>query len=141
MNDNTYSDRKKWNMTEKEIKVSEQHVWVSIEDRHVHLGLTNYIQGALGAVISVELPDVGDPIEAGEIFAEIESVSTVHEFISPVSGVVLTVNPQLEEHPSIINEDPYNEGWLVEVRLKDDSELEDLMNMDEYYHFVFKDKS
>jgi glycine cleavage system H protein len=128
-------------MTEKEIKVSEQHVWVSIEDRHVHLGLTNYIQGALGAVISVELPDVGDPIEAGEIFAEIESVSTVHEFISPVSGVVLTVNPQLEEHPSIINEDPYNEGWLVEVRLKDDSELEDLMDMDEYYHFVFKDKS
>lgn len=128
-------------MTEKEIKVSEQHVWVSIEDRHVHLGLTNYIQGALGAVISVELPDVGDPIEAGEIFAEIESVSTVHEFISPVSGVVLTVNPQLEEHPSIINEDPYNEGWLVEVRLKEDSELEDLMDMDEYYHFVFKDKS
>jgi glycine cleavage system H protein len=128
-------------MTEKEIKVSEQHVWVSIEDRHVHLGLTNYIQGALGAVISVELPDVGDPIEAGEIFAEIESVSTVHEFISPVSGVVLTVNPQLEEHPSIINEDPYNEGWLVEVRLKGDSELEDLMDMDEYYHFVFKDKS
>ena len=128
-------------MTEKEIKVSEQHVWVSIEDRHVHLGLTNYIQGALGAVISVELPDVGDPIEEGETFAEIESVSTVHEFISPVSGVVLTVNPQLEEHPSIINEDPYNEGWLVEVRLKDDSELEDLMDMDEYYHFVFKDKS
>ena len=128
-------------MTEKEIKVSEQHVWVSIEDRHVHLGLTNYIQGALGAVISVELPDVGDPIEEGEIFAEIESVSTVHEFISPVSGVVLTVNPQLEEHPSIINEDPYNEGWLIEVRLKDDSQLEDLMDIDEYYHFVFKDKS
>jgi len=128
-------------MTEKEVKVSEQHVWVSIEDRHVHLGLTNYIQGALGAVISVELPDVGDPIEEGEIFAEIESVSTVHELISPVSGVVLTVNPQLEEHPSIINEDPYNEGWLIEVRLKDDSELEDLMDMDEYYQFVFKDKS
>jgi len=103
--------------------------------------LTNYIQEALGAVISVELPDVGDPIEEGEIFAEIESVSTVHELISPVSGVVLTVNPQLEEHPSIINEDPYNEGWLIEVRLKDDSELEGLMDMDEYYHFVFKDKS
>jgi len=128
-------------MTEKEVKVSKQHVWVGIEDRHVHLGLTNYIQEALGAVISVELPDVGDPIEEGEIFAEIESVSTVHELISPVSGVVLTGNPQLEEHPSIINEDPYNEGWLIEVRLKDDSELEDLMDMDEYYHFVFKDKS
>jgi glycine cleavage system H protein len=127
-------------MTEKEVKVSDQHVWVGIEDRHVHLGLTNYIQGALGTVISIELPDVGDQIEEGEIFAEIESVSTVHEFLSPVTGTVLTVNPQLEDRPSIINEDPYNEGWLVEVRLKSDTELEALMDMDEYYHFVFKDQ-
>ena len=128
-------------MNEREVKVSEQHVWVGIEDREVHLGLTNYIQGSLGAVISVELPDVGDPIERGEIFAEIESVSTVHELIAPVSGVVLTVNPALEEHPSIINEDPYNEGWLVEVRLQDDAEVDQLMATDEYYHFVFKDRS
>ena len=128
-------------MNEREVKVSEQHIWVGVEDREVHLGLTNYIQGSLGAVISVELPDVGDPIERGEIFAEIESVSTVHELIAPVSGVVLTVNPALEEHPSIINEDPYNEGWLVEVRLQDDAEVDQLMATDEYYHFVFKDRS
>lgn len=128
-------------MIEKEVKVSEQHVWVGVEDRHVHLGLTNYIQGSLGAVISVELPDVGDPIERGQVFAEIESVSTVHELIAPVSGVVLTVNSQLEERPSMINEDPYDEGWLVEVRLKDEAEVDQLMDMDEYYHFVFKDRS
>jgi glycine cleavage system H protein len=128
-------------MIEKEVKVSEQHVWVGVDDRQVHLGLTNYIQGSLGAVISVELPDVGDPIERGEIFAEIESVSTVHELVAPVSGVVLTVNPALEERPSIINEDPYNEGWLVEVRLKDEAEVDQLMATDEYYHFVFKDRS
>ena len=97
-------------MPEKELKVSKEHVWVGVEDRHVHLGLTNYIQGALGAVISVELPDVGDAIEAGEIFAAIESVSTVHEFVSPVTGKVMAVNPALEDHPSIINEDPYSEG-------------------------------
>ena len=127
-------------MIEKEVKVSEQHVWVGIEDRHVHLGLTNYIQGELGTVISVELPDVGDRIEQGEIFAEVESVSTVHELVSPVSGIVLTVNPQLEERPSTINEDPYNEGWLMEVRLQDNAELDQLMDMDEYYHFVFKEK-
>jgi glycine cleavage system H protein len=128
-------------MTEKEVKVSKDHVWVGVEDRHVNLGITNYIQGALGAVISVELPDVGDRIEAGEIFAEIESVATVHEFVSPISGTVLTVNPLLEDHPALINEDPYSEGWLIEVRLRDDSELDELMDMDEYYHFVFKDKS
>ena len=127
-------------MTEKEVKVSEQHIWVGVEDQHVQLGLTNYIQGALGAVISVELPDIGDKIEAGEVFAEIESVSTVHEFISPVTGTVLAVNPHLEDHPSVINEDPYSDGWLIEVRLRDHSELDALMDMDEYYHFVFKDE-
>ena len=128
-------------MTEKEVKVSKQHVWVGVEDRHVHLGLTNYIQGALGSVLSVELPDVGDTIEEGEIFAEIESASTVHELVSPVTGRVMAVNPMLEDHPSIINEDPYSEGWLIEVRLKNEDELDSLMDMDEYYHFVFKDKS
>jgi glycine cleavage system H protein len=127
-------------MTEKEVKVSENHVWVGVEDRHVILGITNYIQGALGSVIAVELPDVGDKIEAGEIFAEIESVSTVHELIAPISGTVLAVNPLLEDHPMIINEDPYREGWLIEVRIEDDSELDSLMGMDEYYHFVFKEK-
>jgi glycine cleavage system H protein len=89
----------------------------------------------------VELPDIGDMIEQGEIFAEIETISTVHELVSPVSGLVLAVNPHLDEHPSIINEDPYNDGWLVEVRLKGSSDLDDLMDMDEYYHFVFEDKS
>lgn len=128
-------------MAEKEVKVSKEHVWVGVEDEHVYLGLTNYVQGALGSVISVELPDIGDRIEQGEIFAEIETISTVHELISPVSGLVLAVNPHLDEHPSIINEDPYNDGWLIEVRLKGSSDLDDLMDMDEYYHFVFEDKS
>lgn len=127
-------------MTEKEVKVSEKHIWVGVEDQHVQLGLTNYIQSALGAVISVELPDIGDKIEEGEVFAEIESVSTVHELISPVTGTVLAVNPHLEDHPTVINEDPYSDGWLIEVRLRDDSELDALMDMDEYYHFVFKDE-
>ena len=128
-------------MVEKEVKVSKQHVWVGVEDRHVHLGLTNYIQGALGSVLSVELPDIGDSIEEGEIFAEIESASTVHELVSPVTGTVMAVNSTLEDNPAVINEDPYSEGWLIEVRLKNEQELDSLMDMDEYYHFVFKDKS
>jgi glycine cleavage system H protein len=126
---------------DKDVKVSEQHVWVGVVDERVYLGLTNFIQGELGTVICADLPEVGDTIEEGEVFAELESVSTVHELISPVSGTVLSVNPQLELRPSIINEDPYNDGWLIEIQLKDDSELESLMDMDEYYHFVFKDNS
>jgi glycine cleavage system H protein len=126
---------------ERVVKISEQHVWVGVDDQRVHLGLTNYIQGELDKVISVELPEVGDKIEKGEAFAEVESVSTVHELIAPVSGTVLSVNPNLEEHPSVIIEDPYNEGWLVEVRLKNEAEIDSLMDMDEYYHFVFEPKS
>jgi glycine cleavage system H protein len=123
------------------VKVSEEHLWIGVDDQHVHLGLTNFIQSELGKIISVELPEVGDKIEKGEAFAEVESVSTVHELISPVSGTVLAVNPNLEERPSVINEDPYNEGWLVQVRLKNEAEIDSLMDMDEYYHFVFKPKS
>ena len=123
---------------ERELKVSRDHVWVGVEGQHAFLGLTNHAQMALGQIISVELPDVGDTVERGESFAEIESVRTVSELIAPVSGRVLAVNAELEGHPSIINEDPYDEGWLVEMRLKDDSEVNSLMDMDEYYHFVFK---
>ncbi|HET8563751.1 MAG TPA: glycine cleavage system protein GcvH [Candidatus Binatia bacterium] len=123
------------------MKASEQHVWVGVEDQHVYLGVTNYGQDKLGTVISVELPDVGDKIEEGEIFAELECVNTVHEFISPVSGKVVAVNSVLERHPTVINEDPYNDGWMIEVKLMDESEVNALMDMDEYYHFVFSEKS
>ncbi len=125
-------------MEERTLKVSEDHVWVGVEDQHVFFGVTNYGQSELGKIISVDLPEVGDKVEKGEAFAEVESNTTVAELIAPVSGTVIAVNPELESHPAVINEDPYNEGWVVEVRLKDRSEVEALMDMDEYYHFVFK---
>jgi glycine cleavage system H protein len=123
---------------ERTLKVSQEHVWVGIEDEHVFFGLTNYGQSELGQIMSVELPEVGEKVERGEPFGEVESVATVSELISPVSGTVLAINPELENHPSVINEDPYNDGWLIEVRLDDKSEIKSLMDMDEYYHFVFK---
>jgi glycine cleavage system H protein len=126
---------------ERILKVSQDHVWAGIEDQHVFFGLTNYGQGELGRIISVELPEVGDKVEKGEPFAELESYTTVSELIAPLSGTVIAVNPDLETHPSVINEDPYSEGWLIEVKLKDGSEAQTLMDMDEYYHFVFKPNS
>jgi len=125
---------------ERTLKVSQEHIWIGIEDQHVFLGLTNYGQSELGQIISVDLPELGDTVEKGEPFAEVESISTVSELIAPVSGTVLAINPELENHPSVINEDPYNYGWMIEVRLKDDSEIKSLMDMDEYYHFVFPDR-
>jgi glycine cleavage system H protein len=126
---------------ERTLKVSEHHVWIGIDDQQVFFGVTNYGQSELGRVISVDLPELGDKVEKGEAFAEVESNNTVAELIAPVSGTVIAVNPELESHPSIINEDPYNDGWLIEVRVKDLSEVRSLMDMDEYYHFVFKPTS
>lgn len=123
---------------ERTLKVNEHHVWVGIDDQHVFFGVTNYGQSELGRIISVELPELGDKVEKGEAFAEVESQNTAAELIAPVSGTVIAVNPELESYPSIINEDPYNDGWIVEVELKDISEVRSLMDMDEYYHFVFK---
>jgi glycine cleavage system H protein len=126
---------------ERTLKVSEHHVWIGIEDQHVFFGVTNYGQSELGRVISVDLPELGDRVEKGEAFAEVESNNTVAELIAPLSGKVIAVNPELDAHPSIINEDPYNDGWLIEVEVKDLSEVRSLMDMDEYYHFVFKPPS
>jgi glycine cleavage system H protein len=123
---------------ERTLKVSEHHVWVGIDDQHVFFGVTNYGQSELGRIISVELPELGDKVEKGEAFAEVESQNTAAELIAPVSGTVIAVNPELESYPSIINEDPYNDGWIIEIKLKDISEVRSLMDMDEYYHFVFK---
>ncbi|HWP56405.1 MAG TPA: glycine cleavage system protein GcvH [Candidatus Acidoferrales bacterium] len=125
---------------ERTFKVSEEHIWVAEDDHHLFLGLTNYGQSELGQILSVELPEVGEKIERGEPFAEVESVDTVTELIAPVSGTVLAVNADLETHPSLINEDPYNDGWLIEIRTNNHAEIETLMDMDEYYHFVFKEK-
>ncbi len=122
---------------ERTLKVSREHVWVGIEDEHVFFGLTNYGQSELGQIMCVDLPEIGEQVERGEPFGEVESVATVSELISPVSGTVLAINPELENHPSVINEDPYNDGWLIEVKLNDKSEIKSLMDMDEYYHFVF----
>jgi glycine cleavage system H protein len=87
-------------------------------------------------VIAVELPDVGDGLEKGESFGEIEGANSVSELIAPVSGTISAVNPDLEDHPALINDDPYHEGWLLEIELNDKSEIEDLMDADEYEEYA-----
>jgi len=118
------------------LKFTEDHLWVRVEGRRAHVGLSDYAQDELGEVIAVELPDVGDTLEKGESFGEIESIKTVSDLIAPVSGTISAVNAELEDHPSLVNEDPYHEGWLVEIELSDWNEIEDLMDPDEYEEFA-----
>lgn len=125
-------------MAEK-LKFSEDHLWVRVDDARVQVGLSDYGQADLGEVIAIEIPDVGDEIERGEAFGEVESTRTVVELVAPVSGVVIATNSELEEHPILLNEDPLHEGWLVEIELNDETELEDLMEPEEYEEFAAQD--
>ena len=118
------------------LKFTEDHLWIRVEGRRAQVGISEYAQDELGEVIAVELPDVGDILEKGESFGEIESVKTVSDLIAPVSGTISAVNAELEDHPSLVNEDPYHEGWLVELELSDKNEIEDLMDPDEYEEFA-----
>ena len=118
------------------LRFSDDHLWVRAEADRGQVGISDQGQDAIGEVIGVELPDVGDSIEKGEQFGELESVRTVHELVAPVSGTVRAVNGELEDHPSLANEDPYHDGWLIEVELADESELEELMASEDYEEFV-----
>ncbi len=118
------------------LKFTEDHLWVRVEGGRAQVGLSDYGQSELGEVIAVEVPDVGDEVEKGEPFGEIETVRTVQELIAPLSGSVTAINTELEDQPRIVNEDPLHEGWLVEIEVADEAELEDLMDLDEYEEFA-----
>jgi len=118
------------------LKFTDDHLWIRVEGKRAQVGISEYGQNELGEVIAVEMPDVGDVMEKGEPFGEIESVRTVSELISPLSGTVTAINTELEDQPRIVNEDPLHEGWLVEVEMADEAELEELMELDEYEEFA-----
>ncbi len=122
------------------LRFSDDHLWVRAEADRAQIGISDQGQDAIGEIIAVELPDIGDTIEKGEPFGELESVRTVHELVAPVTGTVRAVNGDLEDHPAIANEDPYHEGWLIEVALDDEGELEDLMATEEYEEYVASDE-
>jgi len=120
------------------LKFTPDHLWLRVEGTRAQLGISEHAQDELGEMIAVELPDVGDELEKGQSFGEVESVKTVNELIAPVSGQVVAINTELDDHPTILNEDPYHEGWLIEVELSDRAELDDpkLMDADEYDDFI-----
>ncbi len=121
------------------LRFTEDHLWVRAEADRAQIGISEQGQHDLGEIIAVELPGVGDPIEMGEPFGELESVRTVQELIAPITGTVRAVNGDLEDHPELANEDPYQEGWLIEIEVADEAELDELMGSEEYEEFLAED--
>ena len=120
-----------------DLRYSENHEWVrSDEDGNVTVGISDYAQDALGDVVYVDLPDVGRIVEAGEVFAEVESTKSVNDVYAPVSGVVSAVNEPLLDTPELVNSDPFGEGWFVTIRATEGSNLDDLMDAAAYRVFT-----
>ncbi|RLF41883.1 MAG: glycine cleavage system protein GcvH [Thermoplasmata archaeon] len=111
---------------------TESHEWVLKKDGVVRIGITDYAQEHLTDVVYVELPDVGDKFSKGDEIATVESVKSVSEIYAPVSGEVVEVNGKLDDEPELINNSPYDDGWLAEIRMDDESELEKLLTPSDY---------
>lgn len=116
---------------------SKDHEWVQkLEGNRVRIGISDYAQDSLGDIVFVENPGEGDEVTAKEAMGSVESVKAVSDIISPVSGSVVSVNEELEDSPELINESPYEKGWLVEIELSDAEELNSLLSEDEYKAFI-----
>ena len=121
--------------TPEDNKYAKSHEYVHVEGGVGTIGITDYAQKELGDVVFVELPQVGTQLEAGDELGSIESVKAVSELFAPVSGEVVEINETLADKPELVNTDPYGDGWMIRVRMSDATELDDLMNAEEYEEY------
>lgn len=119
-----------------ELKYSKEHIWVRVENGFAVIGISDFAQEELGMISGVELPDEGDDVEQDDSIGSIEARKTVAELYAPISGTVRAVNHEVLDNPGLVNDDPYDGGWLVEVSLDDPDELKGLMSADDYIDHV-----
>ena len=119
-----------------EVRFTDQHEWVRIDGDEATIGITKYAAEQLGDVVYVELPEAGHKVGAGGEAAVVESVKAASEVYAPVSGEVIAVNDALESAPGTVNEDPAGRGWFLKLRVKNPSELDDLLTEEQYREFV-----
>ena len=123
-------------MVPEKLKYTKEHEWVKKQESEIIIGITDYAQSELGDIVFVELPNVGDKFNQNDTLGTIEAVKTVADIFSPVSGSIVEVNNEIEDNPEYVNSDPYNKGWLVKIRIEDESCLESLLNSQEYSEMI-----
>ena len=124
-----------------ELRYTEEHEWIRDDGGKATIGVTEYAQQRLGDVVFVEMPETGMKINKGEAFGVIESVKAASDIFIPVSGEVTGINLTLEDHPEYINQSPYGNGWIIEIRMSDAAELQELMDHEKYRVFVEQEES
>lgn len=119
-----------------ELLYSKEHLWIRVEGARAVVGITDYAQEQLGSISSLELPDLGDELEQDDSFGTVEARKTVADLYAPVSGLVVEVNTEVIDSPEIVNDDPYDGGWLLVIEMTDAEELKLLMSADDYLEQV-----
>jgi glycine cleavage system H protein len=119
-----------------DLKYHREHDWARIDGDEAMLGVTWFAQDALGELVHYEPPEPGQTVQKDVSYGEVESVKAVSDVVAPLSGEVLEVNERVVDAPETVNEDPYGDGWLIRIRLTDPSEVDDLLDADEYRAFV-----
>jgi glycine cleavage system H protein len=118
--------------TPDDLYYTDDHEWLRLDDGTATVGITDFAQSELGDIVFVEMEPEGTTLSQDDVFGTVEAVKTVSELYMPVSGTITAVNDELELSPEVVNDDPYGDGWMVEIELEDESELEDLMDADAY---------
>ena len=116
----------------KNLMYTSEHEWVKIENNIATVGITDFAQGELGDIIFLEFPEVDEEFNEGDVFGTIEAVKTVSDLFMPISGKVESLNEELEANPQLINQDPYEKGWIIKITDFDKSSLEELLSPEEY---------
>ncbi len=119
-----------------ELKYTKDHEWVRVEENIAIVGITDYAQGELGDIVYVEIEALGEDLKKEEIFGSVEAVKTVSDLFLPISGTVTEVNEGLEDNPELINEDPYNKGWIIKMKIQNPAELEELLDSESYKELI-----
>ena len=120
----------------KELKYTEEHEWVKIEDNIATVGITDFAQGELGDIVYLEIDTLDSEIATNEVFGTVEAVKTVSDLFMPLSGKVIETNSELEDRPELVNEDPYGEGWIIKIDISDISESSNLLSHEDYKNLV-----
>ena len=115
-----------------DIGYTAEHEWIRVEGEEAYVGITDYAQSELGEIVFVDVPTIGEEVAQGEVFGSIEAVKTVSDLNIPVTGEVLAINEELDAQPELVNNDPYGEGWIIKIAVKDIAELDNLMDAEAY---------
>jgi glycine cleavage system H protein len=115
-----------------DLKYTSEHEWIRVEGDEAYVGITDYAQSELGEIVFIDVPTEGETVAQGEVFGSIEAVKTVSDLNMPVTGEVLEINGALDAQPELVNNDPYGEGWIIRISVKDPAELDNLMDAAAY---------